>query len=77
MIKLSELQLKEVVLMSSGEKLGFIDDLEIDELKGVITGIIILNRSTRASFFTKPTEMLVQWKQIVRIGADVILVEDT
>lgn len=76
MIKLSELQMKEVVLMSNGKKLGFIDDLEIDEIKGFITAIILTDNNTRASFFSKPTELIVYWEQIVTIGADIILIKE-
>lgn len=76
MIKLSELQMKEIVLMSSGKKLGFVDDLEIDEVEGLITAIIVLDSNTRSSFFTKPSEIIVYWEQIVTIGADVILIKE-
>lgn len=74
MLTLSELQRKEVVMMHTGEKLGYIDDLEIDEQDGVITSIIVLDRHMKGSFFNKIQEIVIDWDQIVTIGADIILI---
>ncbi|MBO1005523.1 YlmC/YmxH family sporulation protein [Pseudogracilibacillus auburnensis] len=76
MVTLSELQMKEVIMMHNGKRLGFIDDLEIDEKSGLITAIIIVERQMRGSFFQKPTERSISWDQIVTIGADIILVSE-
>ncbi|HLR70317.1 MAG TPA: YlmC/YmxH family sporulation protein [Pseudogracilibacillus sp.] len=76
MITLSELQAKEVIMMDSGERLGFIDDLEIDEQTGYITALIIIERQLKGSFFNKPDERVVSWNQIVTIGTDIILVNN-
>ena len=76
MITLSELQMKEIVLMQSGRRLGFIDDLEINEQTGLITKLIIVNRPLKGAFFSRPEERTISWDQIVTIGADIILVND-
>jgi len=76
LITLSELQAKEVIMMDSGERLGFIDDLEIDEQTGYITALIIIERQLKGSFFNKPDERVVSWNQIVTIGTDIILVNN-
>src|SRR5699024_10607963 len=41
MIKLSELQIKEVIIIDDCKRLGHIHDLEIDPDNGMITAIII------------------------------------
>jgi len=74
MITLSELQLKEVIMMHNGKRLGYIDDLEIDENSGHITAIIIVERQMRGALFNKPTEKVISWDQIITIGSDIILV---
>ncbi len=74
MVTLSELQRKEVVMMHTGEKLGFIDDLVINEDEGIITSIVIIDRQMKGSFFNKPEESFIEWGQIVTIGADIILI---
>lgn len=76
MIKLSDLQVKEVIVVDSGKRLGHIFDLQIDPDLGMITAIIIIFRENKQGFFGKPEERIVFWDQIVTIGADVILVTD-
>lgn len=76
MINLSELQIKEVVLLSTGRRLGFIDDLEIDDATGKINTIIVMERSGRSGFFAKPSELAIPWDQITTIGTDIILIKD-
>lgn len=76
MVTLSELQTKEVVVMQNGKRLGFIEDLEIDEQEGLITAIIIADRQAKGAFFNKPEETMILWKQIVTIGEDIILVTE-
>lgn len=75
MIKLSDLQIKEVIVVTNGKRLGHIYDLEIDEISGRINAIILISRDSKNSFFGKPKELIVYWDQIVTIGSDVILVE--
>ena len=76
MVTLSELQMKEVIIMQSGKRLGFIDDLEIDDKNGLITSLIIADRQMKGAFFNKPEERMVSWSQIVTIGTDIILITD-
>lgn len=77
LVTLSELQMKEVVMIHNGKRLGFIDDLEIEEESGHITAIIIVERQIKGgAFFNKPTERIINWEQIVTIGADIILVKE-
>lgn len=74
MIKLSELQLKEVIVIDSGQRLGHIYDLEIDPDLGEIKAIILL-RNKKNTFFGKADELMIYWEQIITIGKDVILVQ--
>ncbi|MEN2766531.1 YlmC/YmxH family sporulation protein [Ornithinibacillus xuwenensis] len=76
MIKLSELQVKEVIIVNDGRKLGHISDLEIDPDRGKIIALVIYLREKKGGFFGKPEELMIYWEQIVTIGSDVILVKD-
>lgn len=73
---LSELQLKEVIIIDDGRRLGHISDLEIDPDNGKILAFIILGKEKKANLFGKMDELIVHWNQIVRIGSDVILVKE-
>lgn len=77
MVKLSELQVKEVIDIDNGKRLGHIYDLEINPTSGMIQAIVVMSRDRKGSFFSKGEEIVIQWRQIVTIGADVILVNIT
>jgi len=74
MIKISELQSKDVVNVSDGRKLGQIYDLEVDLRLGKVKALMIPGESRMFGLFTGGKEWVIPWNQIIRIGADVILV---
>lgn len=74
MVKLSELQMKEIIVVNTGRRLGHLSDLEIDPHRGKIESIII-NIKENNSLFGRQEEILIPWNQIITIGTDVILVE--
>lgn len=76
MMKLSDLQVKEIIAVTDGRKLGNIADLEIDPDKGKIIALVVYDRGKKSSMFAKAEEMIIYWEQIVTIGTDVILVAD-
>ncbi len=71
-MKLSELQLKEIIVVEDGKRLGHIFDLELDVNNGKILSLIIMGK--KAGLFGKIDEITIRWEQIVTIGSDVILV---
>lgn len=76
MITLSELQLKDVILIENGRRLGNISDLEINPDTGKIEAIILFVKDKKGNLFSKSDELIIAWNQIVRIGSDVILVRE-
>jgi YlmC/YmxH family sporulation protein len=74
MVKISDFQMKDVVNVADGKKLGNIGDLEISTTTGKIEAIIITTSSRMFGFFGKDEEVVIPWRNIVKIGADVILV---
>ncbi len=73
-MRISEFQLKDVVNVSDGRKLGNIGDIEIDLNTGKIEAVIIARPGKMLGFFGKEEEVVIPWKHIVKIGEDVILV---
>lgn len=77
MITLTNMQVKEIILVGNGEKIGNIIDLEIDVDNGVITHIVIAMKNKMMGLFGKQEEVIIPWSHIVTVGADVILIKDT
>jgi len=70
-MRLSELQLKEIVNICNGKRIGIIVDV-IVEPNGNIEKLVLEERKGRR--FSKE-EYLVDWNQIVKIGDDIILID--
>ncbi|MFE8698993.1 YlmC/YmxH family sporulation protein [Cytobacillus sp. FJAT-54145] len=74
MVRISEFQIKDVVNVADGKKLGNIGDIEINLTNGKIEAIIISGAGKVLGFFGKDEEVIIPWKNILKIGEDVILV---
>ena len=70
-MRLSELQLKEIVNVVNGKRIGMIIDVVVDE-KGNISNLILEEKGGKK--FSRE-EYSVLWNQIVIIGDDIILVD--
>ncbi|MEH6939175.1 YlmC/YmxH family sporulation protein, partial [Bacillus sp. JJ664] len=53
MARISDFQVKDVVNVADGKKLGNIVDLDIDQLSGKITSIILTKPGKGLNFFSK------------------------
>ncbi len=74
MVKISDFQIKDVVNISDGKKLGNIGDIEINLQTGKVEAIIIAGAGKILGFFGKDEDVVIPWKNIIKIGEDVILV---
>ncbi len=70
-MRLSDLQNKDVVDVSTGVKLGSITDIEISN-EGKIEKIYIYGK--KGFWNLSKEEETILWQQITKIGSDVILV---
>lgn len=77
MITLTDLQLKDIILVEDGRKLGNISDLEINVNNGKILYLIIGTKGKMMGIFGKEEEITIPWESIVTIGSDVILVKNS
>ncbi len=76
MMKNSELKMKDVIDITRGKKIGYIDDVEMELDKGRIKAFIIPSHQNRIiSFFSKKHDIIINWDDIVKIGEDVVLVK--
>ncbi len=66
---------KEVVNITDGKRLGFVQDVNADLESGLITSIIVPGNSKFISMFSSSNDIVIPWQNIKCIGDDIILVE--
>ncbi len=64
---------KDVINICDGKRLGFVNDLEIDNCDGRICAIVVLFDS-RFFGFGKCEELVIPWEKIKCFGKDAVLV---
>ena len=72
-MRLSELQTKEIINMTTGKRLGLIIDVIVDP-SGFIKSLILEEKKGKR--FSNREEYELDWKQISKIGDDIILIKD-
>ena len=70
-MRLSELQLKEIINISNGKRIGVIVDV-IVTTNGNIEKLVLEEKRGRK--FSKE-EYEISWNQIVKVGDDIILID--
>lgn len=74
-MNLSDLQNKEVIDIASGKRMGSIVDVIIT-LNGTISKLVLEDRKmTRKLFSPNREDIYLDWRQIVKIGDDIILID--
>ena len=72
---LDELRRKEVIDLKTGERLGFIDDVEVNIKSGAAERFIIYGGARFFGIFGKEDDVTVKCSDIRVVGREVILVE--
>lgn len=66
---------KEVIDISTGNRLGFMTDIDVDLDTGRVNAIIIPGKRRFFGFLPPEEDMVIEWHRIKKIGDDIILVE--
>ena len=67
---------KEVINITDGRRLGFVQDVCADLETGKITSIIVPGGTNKlVNFFSGSNDIIIEWSKIKCIGEDLILVE--
>lgn len=74
MIEFSLLRQKEVIDVETGNRLGYVNDLCIEERTGCIHALLLPPKGRLFGFFGKEPPLTIPWEDIIRMGDDVILV---
>lgn len=73
-MRLSDLQNKDIVNTMDCRNVGNIIDVKIDQISGAIVSLVVEPNKKMLSFMNRGVEEEISWKNIERIGEDVILV---
>ena len=76
-MRLSDLQSKNIVNINDGRNIGTIIDVKIDEQTGSVVSLILEGGKNFFSFSNRGVDTEINWKNIEKIGEDVILVNTT
>ena len=74
-IKLTQLQCKEVICVDTGQRLGFIQDVEVEVPEGRICSLIVPGPGTLLGLGPCRHDYCIPWNCIRRIGPDIVLVD--
>ena len=66
---------KEVIDISTGNRLGFMADIDVDLEQGRVNAIIIPGKRRFFGFLPPEDDLVIAWHSIKKIGDDIILVE--
>lgn len=75
MLKISEIRDKEIININNGERMGYAYDFELDLDQGIIVGIIMSGTSKVLGLFGRSEDLIIHWRNIIKIGTDTILVD--
>ena len=74
-MRLSELRSKEIINISTGQRLGFVCDAELLVPEGTVKALIVPGPCRFFGLFGREPDFLIPMDCISRIGEDIILVE--
>ena len=66
---------KEVINITDGKILGYVQDVTADLESGTITSIIVPGSNKPFNIFQSSQDIVIPWNKIRCIGEDIILVE--
>lgn len=72
----SDFRRKEVIDITTGNRLGFITDVDIDLEKGVVNSVIVPGKRRFFGLLPPEEDVFIPWKSIKKIGEDIILISE-
>ena len=74
-VNLSDLQEKEVIDISTGKRIGTIVDVIINATGSISKLVLEERKVSRKLFSNNKEDIYLDWKQIIKIGDDIILID--
>lgn len=73
--RIVDLKCKEVIDLNTGNRIGFVDDVEIILPGGQVSALVVLGSSKCFGLLGREDDVVIPWGCVRRFGDDVILVE--
>jgi len=73
--RITDLKCKEVIDLNTGNRIGFVDDVEIILPGGQIAALIVPGAGKLFGLLGRDDDVVIPWSCVCRFGDDVILVE--
>jgi len=74
-VKFTELQCKEVICVSTGQRLGFVGDVQVEVPEGNVRAIVVPCAPRMLGLSPRREEYIIPWECICKIGPDIVLVD--
>ena len=74
-VRFTELQCKEVICVSNGQRLGFITDVQIEVPGGEICAIVVPGPCRFWGVAGRRDDYIIPWRCIQKVGPDIVLVD--
>ena len=71
----TELHCKEVICIATGQRLGYVTDVEIELPEGRVLAILVPGPCRFMGIWGRQDDYVIPWRCIRRIGPDIILVD--
>ena len=72
--RITELHNKEVIDLDTGNRLGCVDDVEVDTCTAQLCAIVVHGRPKWLGFAGHEEDLVIPWKDIEIIGEETVLV---
>ena len=74
-MKFTELQCKEVICVATGQRLGFIADVQVEIPEGNVRAIVVPCPCKGLGLVGKREDYIIPWSCLRRIGPGIVLVD--
>ena len=74
-IQFTDLQCKEVICVSTGQRLGFVSDIRIEVPEGTVCAIVVPCPCRFPALSGRNDDYIIPWNAIKKIGPDIVLVD--
>ncbi|MEG0692346.1 MAG: YlmC/YmxH family sporulation protein [Oscillospiraceae bacterium] len=71
-----EFRNKEIINVTNGVKIGYVDDIIFDTEKAEVVSIVVYGRYRFFGIFGRDEDMMIKWDDIEIIGEDTILIKN-